>query len=110
MKAIQVHETGAADVLRLEQVPDPRPGPGEALVRVEAIGINFIEVYQRTGLYPMPKPFTPGTEGAGTVSGRRRWSDFGPDRRARGIGFTEGVIRRACRSGGRPPGDISLPQ
>jgi NADPH:quinone reductase len=67
MKAIQVHETGTADVMRLEQVPDPRPGPGEALVRLEAIGLNFIEVYQRTGLYPMPKPFTPGTEGAGTV-------------------------------------------
>jgi NADPH:quinone reductase len=67
VKAIQVHETGSADVLRLEEVPDPRPGPGEALIRVEAIGLNFIEIYQRTGLYPMPKPFTPGTEGAGTV-------------------------------------------
>jgi NADPH:quinone reductase len=67
VKAIQVHETGSADVLRLEEVPDPRPGPGEALIRVESIGLNFIEIYQRTGLYPMPKPFTPGTEGAGTV-------------------------------------------
>ncbi|HEX8693697.1 MAG TPA: quinone oxidoreductase [Longimicrobium sp.] len=68
MKAIRVHETGDAGVLRLEEVPDPRPGPGQALVRVEAAGLNFIEVYQRRGLYPMPLPYTPGSEGAGTVA------------------------------------------
>jgi NADPH2:quinone reductase len=67
MKAIQVHQTGAAEVMQLEEIPDPRPGPGEALVRLEAVGVNFIEVYQRTGAYPLPKPFTPGSEGAGTV-------------------------------------------
>jgi NADPH2:quinone reductase len=53
--------------MQLEEIPDPRPGPGEALVRLEAVGVNFIEVYQRTGAYPLPKPFTPGSEGAGTV-------------------------------------------
>jgi NADPH:quinone reductase len=68
MKTIRVHETGDAGVLRLEEAPDPRPGPGQALVRVEAAGLNFIEVYQRKGLYPMKLPYTPGSEGAGTVA------------------------------------------
>jgi NADPH:quinone reductase len=67
MKAIQVQQVGGPDVLRLGEVADPRPGPGEALVRVEAAGLNFIEIYQRKGLYPVPLPFTPGTEGAGRV-------------------------------------------
>src|SRR5205823_9569432 len=67
MRAIRVHAPGDADVLRLEDVPDPEPGPGEAVVRIEAAGVNFIEVYQRTGTYPQPLPFTPGSEGAGTV-------------------------------------------
>ena len=67
MKAIVVRQTGDASVLRLDDVDDPRPGPGEALVRIEAAGVNFIEVYQRTGLYARPLPFTPGSEGAGEV-------------------------------------------
>ena len=67
MKAVRVHEAGDAGVLRLEEIPDPEPGPGEALVRIEAVGINFIEIYQRKGLYPMQRPYTPGREGAGTV-------------------------------------------
>ena len=67
MKAIRVHTPGGPEVLRIEEIPDAEPGPGEALVRVEAVGVNFIEVYQRMGLYPLPLPFTPGGEGAGTV-------------------------------------------
>jgi NADPH2:quinone reductase len=67
VKAIRVHETGEAEVLRAEDIPDPAPGPGQALIRVAATGVNFIEVYQRKGLYARPLPFTPGTEGAGTV-------------------------------------------
>jgi NADPH2:quinone reductase len=67
MKAIRVHTRGGPEVLRIEDISDPAPGPGEALVRVEAAGVNFIEVYQRVGLYSMPLPFTPGGEGAGTV-------------------------------------------
>jgi len=67
MKAIRVHATGGPDVLRLDDVPDPEPGPGEALVRMEATGVNFIEIYQRKGQYVLPLPFTPGSEGAGTV-------------------------------------------
>ena len=67
MKAIRIHEPGGPEVLRLEEVPDPQPEPGEAVVRLEAIGLNFIEVYQRTGLYRSALPFTPGGEGAGRV-------------------------------------------
>src|SRR5690349_22003686 len=67
MKAIRVHTPGGPEVLRIEDVPDRTAGPGEAVVRLEAVGVNFIEVYQRMGLYPVAVPFTPGGEGAGTV-------------------------------------------
>lgn len=67
MKAIRVHETGGPEQLRLEEVPVPEPGPGEALVKVAASGVNYIDVYHRTGLYKLDLPFTPGMEGAGTV-------------------------------------------
>lgn len=67
MKAIRVHENGGAEALRLETIPDPVPGPGQVLVRLEAIGVNFIEIYQRRGLYKVAMPFVPGEEGAGTV-------------------------------------------
>ncbi|MEO7001252.1 MAG: quinone oxidoreductase [Ktedonobacterales bacterium] len=67
MQAIRISETGRPDVLRLEDVPTPHPGPGQALVKLEAAGVNFIEIYQRLGQYKMPLPFTPGGEGAGVV-------------------------------------------
>lgn len=67
MKAIRVHEHGGPEVLKYEEVPAPDPGPGEAVIRAEAIGVNFIDVYHRTGLYPIAPPLTPGMEGAGTV-------------------------------------------
>jgi NADPH:quinone reductase len=67
MKAIRVDSVGGPDRLVLQDVDAPRPREGEALVRLEAVGLNFIDVYHRTGLYPLPLPFTPGTEGAGTV-------------------------------------------
>jgi len=67
LKAIRVHETGGAEALRLETIPDPVPGPGQVLVRLEAIGVNFIEIYQRRGLYKVAMPFVPGEEGAGKV-------------------------------------------
>ncbi|HEY7510348.1 MAG TPA: quinone oxidoreductase [Vicinamibacteria bacterium] len=68
MKAIRVHQTGGPDVLRWEDVLVGEPGPGEARVRHTAIGLNFVEVYYRTGLYKAPAlPFTPGSEAAGVV-------------------------------------------
>jgi NADPH2:quinone reductase len=67
-KAIVVHEVGGPEQLRLETLPEPDPGPGEARVRQTALGLNFIDVYFRIGLYKAPKlPFTPGQEGAGVV-------------------------------------------
>ena len=67
MKAIRVNEHGGPEVLSYEDVPDPEPGPGEVRVRLAACGVNFIDVYQRTGLYPKETPFTLGQEGAGEV-------------------------------------------
>ena len=67
MRAIRVHETGGPEVLRVETIDDPAPGPGQVLIRVEATGVNFIEIYQRKGMYPTPLPSVPGEEGAGTV-------------------------------------------
>src|SRR4051794_27952371 len=68
MKAIRIHRVGGPEVLELEDVPDPQPGEGQALVRIEAIGVNYVDVYFRTGLYKGPAlPFVPGQEAAGTV-------------------------------------------
>ena len=67
MQAIRMHQTGGPEVFALETLPDPAPAPGEVLIDVEAVGVNFIDCYHRSGLYPQPLPFTPGVEGAGTV-------------------------------------------
>lgn len=67
MKAIVIAAQGGPSALTLTEVPDPEPGPGEALIAVEAAGVNFVDVYQRSGLYPMTLPFIPGREGAGMV-------------------------------------------
>jgi NADPH2:quinone reductase len=68
MRAIQVTETGGPDVLRLAELPDPEPDPGQLLVEVAAAGVNHLDTYHRSGAYPMPLPFIPGREGAGTVT------------------------------------------
>src|SRR5690606_13755260 len=64
------HEVGGPEVMRYEEVEVPAPGPGEARIRHTAIGLNFLDTYYRTGLYPAPDglPFIPGSEGAGTVT------------------------------------------
>ncbi len=67
MKAVRVHQNGGPEVLRYEEIPVPEPGAGEARVKIEAIGLNYIDIYQRTGLYPLKVPFTLGMEGAGIV-------------------------------------------
>ena len=68
MKAIRVNSTGGPEVLKLEETPTPSPKPGEVLIRVEAAGVNFIDINQRSGAYKMATPFTPGQEAAGTVA------------------------------------------
>lgn len=67
MKAIRVHSHGGPEVLQLEEVPTPALQPGESLVRVTFAGVNYSDIYQRTGLNPTTLPFTPGAEGAGVV-------------------------------------------
>jgi NADPH:quinone reductase len=67
MRAIVVSQSGGPEVLQLSDVTEPVPGPGELLVKVGAAGVNFIETYQRSGLYAMNLPFTPGAEAAGHV-------------------------------------------
>src|ERR671917_1971567 len=68
MRAIQVTETGGPEVLRLTKLPNPEFGPGQLLVELAAAGVNYIDTYHRSGAYPMPLPFIPGSEGAGTVT------------------------------------------
>src|SRR5690606_35339946 len=67
MKAVVVARPGGPEALTVRDVPLPEPGPGEALVRLHAAGVNFIDIYHRTGLYPLPLPFIPGSEGSGVV-------------------------------------------
>lgn len=67
MSAIEVTENGGPAVLVAAETAIPEPGAGQVLVKVEAAGVNFIDTYQRSGLYQVPLPFTPGNEGAGTV-------------------------------------------
>ena len=68
MKAIQVQKTGGPEALTLVDVPVPKPKPNEAIVKIAASGVNFIDVYFREGRYPAPLPFVDGQEGAGTVT------------------------------------------
>jgi NADPH2:quinone reductase len=67
MKLIRIHEFGGPEIMRLEDAPAPEPGPGQVRVKIEASGLNFIDIYQRSGLYKPALPFTPGQEAAGTV-------------------------------------------
>ena len=67
MNAIQIQATGGPEVLQLAELPIPAPGPGQVLIRVEAIGVNFIEIYFRKGTYKATLPLIPGSEAAGTV-------------------------------------------
>lgn len=67
MQAIRVHTTGGPDVLSYETLPVPEPGPDQVRIKVAATGLNYIETYQRSGLYQLPLPFIPGSEFAGTI-------------------------------------------
>ncbi|HEX9242357.1 MAG TPA: quinone oxidoreductase, partial [Anaeromyxobacter sp.] len=87
-KAIRIHQTGGPEVLRLEDVPVGRPAPGEVRVRQTAVGVNYIDVYHRTGLYPLPLPTGIGVEAAGVVE------EVGP-----GVGHVRAGDRVAYVSG-----------
>lgn len=80
MRAIRVHAHGGPEVLELDEAPVPLPGSGQALVRIEAAGVNFIDIYHRSGLYKVPLPLVPGQEGAGVVTA------LGPDAAGVAIG------------------------
>ena len=68
MKAIRVHAPGAADAMKFDDVPEPQPKAGEAVVKIDAAGLNYIDVYQRSGLYKLDMPLTLGLEAGGTVT------------------------------------------
>jgi NADPH:quinone reductase len=104
MQAIRFHEHGGPEVLRLEEVPLPEPGAGEALVRVRFAGVNFIDVYRRTGYYPVPGglPAVPGGEAAGVVEAVGPGvSEVAPGDRVAcwdaGGAYAEAVVHRAER-------------
>jgi NADPH2:quinone reductase len=67
MKAIRIHQIGGPEALGYEDAPLPEPGQGEVRVKIAAAGVNFIDIYHRTGQYPLPLPFTPGLEAAGVI-------------------------------------------
>src|ERR1700683_2537318 len=70
MKAIRVHELGGPEVLKLEEMPDLKPGNGEVVVNIRAVGVNPVETYMRSGNYPRKAtlPYTPGADGAGVIA------------------------------------------
>ncbi len=68
MKAVRVHRQGGPEVLTYEEVPDLKPGPGQAVIQQSAIGVNFMDIQSRRGAYNVDLPYTPGGEGAGTVA------------------------------------------
>src|SRR6059058_5352364 len=78
--AIRIHQTGGPEVLQWEEIEVGQPGPGQVKLRQEAAGLNFIDVYHRTGLYPQQLPFTPGVEAAGMIAA------VGPDVTSLSIG------------------------
>jgi len=80
MKAVFVEQTGGVENLKYADLPKPEPGPGQALVKLAASGVNYIDVYFRKGLYPIPPPIVLGSEGAGTVEA------LGPDAKNLAVG------------------------
>ncbi len=68
MKAVRIHQFGGPEAMQYEEVPTPTPGEGQVLVKLAAAGLNYIDVYQRTGLYPNNLPYTLGLEGSGSVA------------------------------------------
>jgi NADPH:quinone reductase len=104
MKAIRFHAYGGPEVLRLEEIPVPEAQPGEVLIRVQAAGVNFLDAYQRMGLYKTPLPFVPGMEGSGFIEKSEPEARLKPGTRS-GVGRTSRRLRAVrsdpCVEGGR---------
>ncbi|MDH6286136.1 quinone oxidoreductase family protein [Rhodococcus opacus] len=95
MRAIQVARLGHPEVLELTEIPDPEPGPTDLLVRTDAIGVNFIDTYFRTGVYPHPLPYVPGDEGSGVVEAvGADVRDFVPGDRVAWCGATDNYAEK----------------
>ena len=92
MKAIRFHACGGPEVLRLEEIPVPQAQPGEVLIRVQAAGVNFLDAYQRMGLYKTPLPFVPGHGGSGLHREKRARSQA-ETRDSSGVGRTSRRLR-----------------
>jgi NADPH2:quinone reductase len=112
MHAIRIHQTGGPEVLTFEEVDAPTPGEGQVLVEVAAAGLNYIDTYHRSGLYPMQLPITLGLEGAGTVvavgEGANRWAVGDRVAWANALGtYAERVAVRADQAA-RVPDDVDL--
>jgi NADPH:quinone reductase len=108
VKGIRVHEVGGPEVMKFEEFDLPKPGPGEIRIVHEAIGVNYIDTYFRTGLYPAPTPFTVGNEGAGVVSEvGKKVSGFKPGDR---VAYVSGM--RAYAEEANVPADsvVKLPK
>jgi NADPH2:quinone reductase len=103
VRAIRVHELGGPEVLVLDDVDDPAAGDG-VVVRLEAAGVNFVDVYHRTGLYPRELPFVPGSEGAGVVIEAPHGSAFSPGDRVASARLP-GAYAEAVAA----PGDVLVP-
>ena len=98
MRGIQVERYGGPEELKYGELPDPAPGAGEVLVRVRVAGVNFTDMYQRTGTYPGALPFTPGVEGVGIVEKLGSGVTEREGRRPRGMGDDQGRLRGADRA------------
>src|SRR5580704_8073944 len=108
MKAVRIHSFGGPEVLRFEDVPVPEPGDNQALVRVMAAGVNFVDVYQRSGFYKVPLPYT-GRNGSRRRRGKNRTRVRSGARYARGVGHGAGRKRGVCRSSVGPASSDSRP-
>jgi NADPH2:quinone reductase len=113
-QAIRIQQNGGPEVMSLGSVPEAAPGPEDALVRVEAAGVNFIDTYHRTGLYAVPLPFTPGVEGAGVVEAvGESVSDLAPGDRVGWVmqmgSYAEQAVRPAAKLV-KLPGGVSTTQ
>ena len=106
-KAVRFHKTGGPEVLQLDDVQVGEPGPGQVRIRHTAIGVNFIDTYQRSGLYPMQLPPGRGQRGRRRGRGGRRGRHRSQGRRPRRLHRPAGLVLRAAPGARRPPGEAA---